>query len=130
MLAKIFNESEAVRKTALKNAAQLSEMDAASVLEGISSRVRQEEDYGADASAFQRLFAWGEVRPELLGQIVTILSGLPEESLPVSTPIKLANTCNETPTTPAAWQLITRWADSSGNALLKKAAINALKKKV
>jgi hypothetical protein len=129
MLAKIFNESEAVRMTALKNAAQLSEMDAASVLEGISSRVRQEEDYGADASAFQRLFDWGEVRPELLGQIVTILSGLPEESLPVSTPIKLANICNETPTAPAAWQLITRWADSSANVLLKKAAVNALKKK-
>lgn len=129
MLAKIFNESEAVRRTTLKNAAQLSEMDAASVLEGISSRVRQEEDYGADASAFQRLFDWGEVRPELLGQIVTILNGLPEESLPVSTPIKLANTCNETQSAPAAWQLISRWADSSANSLLKKAALNALTKK-
>lgn len=129
ILAKILNESEAVRRTALKNAAQLSEMDAASVLEGISSRVRQEEDYGADASAFQRLFDWGEARPELLGQIVTILNGLPEESLPMFTPIKLVNICNETPTAPAVWQLITRWADSSANALLKKAAVSALKKK-
>lgn len=129
ILAKILNESEAVRRTALKNAAQLSEMDAASVLEGISSRVRQEEDYGADASAFQRLFDWGEARPELLGQIVTILNGLPEESLPMFTPIKLVNICNETPTAPAAWQLITRWADSSANTKLKKAAVSALKKK-
>lgn len=129
ILAKIFNESEAVRKTALKNAAQLNEMDAASVLEGISSRVRQEEDYGADASAFQRLFDWGVARPELLGQIVAILNGLPEESLPVFTPIRLVNICNETPTAPAAWQLITRWANSNANALLKKAAVSALKKK-
>ena len=104
-------------------------MDAASVLEGISSRVRQEEDYGADASAFQRLFDWGVARPELLGQIVAILNGLPEESLPVFTPIRLVNICNETPTAPAAWQLITRWANSNANALLKKAAVSALKKK-
>ena len=68
ILAKILNESEAVRRTALKNAAQLSEMDAASVLEGISSRVRQEEDYGADASAFQRLFDWERLVLNFLGR--------------------------------------------------------------
>jgi len=129
MLGKLFNESEAVRNTALKDAAQLSEMDAATVLEGLGSRVRQEEDYGVETSAFQRLFDWGKVRPELLGQIITILSGLPEDNLPMFTPLRLVNVCSGTQSEPAAWQLISRWADSSTNALLKKAALNALKKK-
>lgn len=129
MLGRIFGESEAVRRSTLINAAQLNEMDAASVLEEISFRVRREEDYGTDTSAFQRLFDWGEARPELLGQVITILGGLHEEYLPVFTPPRLVNTCNETPFEPVAWQLIKRWANSDVNNSLKAAATNILKRK-
>ncbi|HBK86431.1 MAG TPA: hypothetical protein DDZ53_10415, partial [Firmicutes bacterium] len=95
VLISLFNKSEAVRGITLKNALRLSEMDAASVLDGLISHVRQEEDYGTTDSAFRRLFDWGEARPELLLQIITVLEGLPEEALPLFTPVRLINICNE-----------------------------------
>ncbi len=128
VLISLFNKSEAVRGITLKNALRLSEMDAASVLDGLISHVRQEEDYGTTDSAFRRLFDWGEARPELLLQIITVLEGLPEEALPLFTPVRLINICNEASVEPAARKLIARWAESSTNTHLRKAAASSLKR--
>lgn len=124
---KLLDPSEAVRTKALERAASLSEMDAAMVLEALTSRIRLEEDHGAGTSALSRLFEWGEARPELQGHVVTALKGLLEESLPIATPLKLINMCRGTQLESLAWELINRWAGSS-NARLGTAAKNVLRK--
>jgi hypothetical protein len=128
ILARLFHESDAVKKNALKEGAQLSEIDAASVIEELGVRIRQEEDYGAKDSVFPRLFDWGTVRPELIGQVITILSSLPESNLPTVTPVRLKRISKGTQFELPAQQLIERWSESHTDSDLKKAAINMLSK--
>ncbi len=61
VLQKLIHESEAMRRNALKDAAQLGPADAAAIFEELAERVRSMDDLTGDDSPLSRLFDWAEV---------------------------------------------------------------------
>jgi hypothetical protein len=128
-LNQLLHDSEAIRGVALKNAPSLSPSDAAAVFEALTNRSRQEEDPGAEQSAFNRLFDLAGVRPELRGQMIHFLGRSPEQSLPLTVVSKLVLLCQGTDADPAATALLDQWSKNTSNAELATAAKARLTRK-
>lgn len=128
MLGELFQPSEAVRNNALKKAGELSPGDAAAVFQALTERVREEEDLGADLSAFNRLYDWVEKRPELFNQFVAFVGGLPEISLPPTIVLRLEKLGKDRGVIELVKELFQQWVASPGSSPVKAAAANRLKK--
>jgi len=121
ILADLMKDSQSARNSALNKAADLSVADAVAVFEGLSQRAQQEEEYGQDNLAFQRLFDWAEVRKELRGELITLLRRLPEGALSAVVVPKVLNLCTGHETEDAARGLIEKWSNSTNRQLAEMA---------
>lgn len=127
VLIKLMNDSEAVRGNALKDARNLDSSEAASIFEELAERVRKDDDLTKKSSPLNLLVSWVDVRMELLNEFLLLLQQLPEAVLPFSILPKVKKLAKETPSQATATILMERWAKSSVNPQLQKAAIAALR---
>nr|WP_281719526.1 P-loop NTPase fold protein [Nitrosomonas nitrosa] len=104
----LISPSEAEMRNGLKRAAAMSPADASAVFEALSHRVREEDDFSAESAAFSRIIEWTKARPELVGQLASLLSNLPEDRIPLATPMKLVGLPRDTPGDPVG-KLFGRW---------------------
>lgn len=121
ILEDLLKDSQAVRDNALKKASDLSMADAVAVFEGLSQRAQQEEEYGPDNSAFQRLFDWVIARKELTGELITLLRRLPENALSSFVIPKMLGVSQGHEVEVSAYDLLDKWSRGS-NKLLAEAA--------
>ncbi len=126
-LAELLGDSDAVRQAALQKAKDLSPVEATAVFEALTERVRQDDDPGADGSALSHTFSWVGTRPELYGQLITLLGSLPEQSLPASAAPRMLRMAAGEEQTRLARGLLQRWSQTSANQTLKRAAAQNLK---
>lgn len=126
---KLSSDSEAFRKNGLTDAKDLSQAEASSIFEAISEKVRTSEDLSGDKSILNVLFEFCDERKELLSQMITLLSKLPEAIIPISTPIKLKNLIKGTDFETSGDKVIQEWTKSTKNTKLAKSASNANKRK-
>lgn len=127
MLSNLFQGSEAVRNNALKKAGELSPGDAAAVFQTLTERVREEEDWGDESSAFNRLYDWVSNRPELFNQFVAFIRGLPETPLPPNIVLRIEKLGKEKGIIEPVKELFQQWVASAGSSRVKTAAANRLK---
>jgi hypothetical protein len=127
MLAELFHESAAARSLALKKSKELSAADVAAVFEALADRTRQEEDHSNAESALNRIFDWIDSNPALFGQLIALLTSLPEDDLSPALVPKLLNLAVDPEKRAMAKKLLEKWASSSSNNILKKAAEGRLK---
>lgn len=123
---KILSQSDAERKTGLTRASTLSPADASAVFEALAGRIREEDDFGSESSAFGRTIDWVKARRELVGQLAALLASLPKDRIPPVTPMKLVELGSKAITDPIA-KLFTQWHQSS-NLTLKAATEKAMKR--
>jgi predicted KAP-like P-loop ATPase len=123
---KILSQSEAERKTGLSRASTLVPADASAVFEALAGRIREDDDFGSESSAFGRAIDWAKARRELVGQLAPLLASLPEDRIPPVTPMKLVDLGRKTSTDPIA-KLFAQWQRSS-NLTLKAATEQAMKR--
>ena len=121
--------SDAIRSSAAKKAAGLSELDAAAVFGDLAIRVRSEESLEGDGSAFPGLLALIEARPDLAAQLVALLDSMPESAIPFFAPPKLKNVCSGTDGEAPLIALGRRWATSKTNKRLATAAATTFENK-
>jgi hypothetical protein len=126
-LLNMLQESDGIRQLALTRAKDLNPADAVAVFEEIATRVRQADDLSDEDSVLKRLFQWVGARGELAGQLVLVLQSLPESGLPVWAVSSLLTTCKGQSGQEPANQLVRKWAQSSPNTKLKKAAESRVK---
>ena len=98
------------------------------MFEAIAERVRQEDDHQTDDSALHRVFDWAGERSELLAQIASLLTTLPEQDLPTWVVPKLLNLAGAQEASDVKRQVLSKWAKSTANGRLKSAAMTQLKK--
>jgi len=123
---KILSQSDAERKIGIGRASTLSPADASAVFEALAGRIREDDDFGSESSAFGRAIDWAKARRELVGQLAPLLASLPEDRIPPVTPMKLVDLGSKSATDPIA-KLFTQWQKSS-NLTLKNATEQALKR--
>jgi predicted KAP-like P-loop ATPase len=126
MLTELFHESEAMRNVALKRAKELSPGDATAIFQALCERVREEEELGAELSAFNRLCDWVKTRSELFSQFIAFLNTFPGEQLPISAITTLETIAKETGNLMAARELAQKWMNSSTPSRFKMMAIRRL----
>jgi hypothetical protein len=126
-LAKLLNESEAVRKLATQHAVDLNQAEAAAVFEALADKVQAEEDLSDERSSFGQLFGWVNARPELMGQLMATLKRIASTKIPLNTPMRLLGLSAIAKAEHLVNDLLNHWKQS-GNANLVKAADNALKR--
>jgi len=127
MLAQLFHESAAARTTILKKSKELSAADVAAVFEALAERARREEDHGEPDSALTRIFDWVEVHPDLFSQVIALLGSLPDAGLPPSVVLKVLALSEGAEKGAVARKVLGKWASSSSNDVLRKAAEARLK---
>jgi predicted KAP-like P-loop ATPase len=123
---KLLSQSDAERKTGLARAAALPPADASAIFEALAGRIREDDDFGSESSAFGRAIDWAKARRELVGQLAPLLASLPEGRIPVATPVRLVELGTKSPTDPIA-KLFEQWQRSS-NLNLKSATETAMKR--
>jgi predicted KAP-like P-loop ATPase len=123
---KLLSQSDAERKTGLARAATLPPADASAIFEALAGRIREDDDFGSESSAFGRAIDWAKARRELVGQLAPLLANLPEDRIPPVTPMKLVDLGSKSATDPVA-KLFTQWQRSS-NLTLKNATEQAIKR--
>lgn len=128
VLAELFHASQAVRGLSLGKAKTLTGADAAAVFEALAERSREEEDRTGDTSAFQRSFDWAEARPELFGQLMTLLVSLAEEGVPFNVPARLLRMAIDDEKKRLVRTVLEKWSKSGANLQLKGMSDLALKK--
>ena len=89
-------------------------------------RVELEEDLRAEKSPLSTLVDYCEVRKELLGELLSVISRLPNEQLPIVLPMRLVSITNGTSSAPQLKQLLETWKGQDTNNQLSTAASNAL----
>ena len=129
VLAKLLSDSEAYRRTGLQALKQLSGADAAGVLDALSERARTEEGVEDDKSALLLLLRFPSVRPEMFGQVLTLLGNLPDAQVPFTIPLKLVALASNDPTRRGPVEgLLKRWEAQAIDPQLRSGASAALKR--
>jgi hypothetical protein len=129
VLAKLIGKSEAYRRAGLQELKQLSGADAAGVMDALSERVRAEEGVQDEESMIFVLLRFPEVRPEMFGQVLTLLINLPDASLPFTIPLKLVGLTSNMPTRREPVEtLLKRWESQAVDPQLRSAATAAIRR--
>jgi len=129
-LNKLLQESDAIRTIALKEAVDLSQADAAAVFEALAVKVSQTEDLSEEGSLLDRIFDWVRSRPELRGQLITLMGRLPDVAIPIQTAPKLLSLAQGTDAEAGVIQLFEKWSKCGVARLVTSAQnqLNRLKK--
>jgi hypothetical protein len=129
VLAKLVGDSEAYRRSGLQELKQLSGADAAGLLDALSERARTEEGVEDEKSAIFVLLRFPEVRPEMFGQVLTLLSNLPDVQVPFTVPLKLVALASNNPTRRQPVEsLLKRWESGAIDPQLRNGATAAIKR--
>jgi len=129
VLTKLLSESEVYRRKGLEDLKQLSGGDAAGLLDALSERVRTEEGVEDDKSALMLLLRFPNARSEMFGQVLTLLSNLPDAQIPFTVPLKLIPMIADQPERRAPVEaILKRWEAQAVDPQLRNAAIAALKR--
>jgi hypothetical protein len=129
VLAKLLSDSEAYRRNGLQELKQVSGADAAGILDALSERARTEEDVEDDKSALLMLIRFPDVRPEMFGQVLTLLSNLPDAQVPFTVPLKLvAMAANNSSHHAPIEGLLKRWEAQAIDPQLRSSASAAIKR--
>ena len=129
VLAKLVGDSEAYRRQGLTELKQLSGADAAGLLDALSERARTEEGVEDEKSALFVLLRFLEVRPEMFGQVLTLLNNLPDSQVPFNIPLKLVALASiDTTRREPVGSLLERWKGSAIDSQLRQAAAAAIKR--
>jgi hypothetical protein len=128
ILRELFSQSDAIRNNAFKKGKNISQSDAATILDVIIERVRNTEDHSDKNSPLGIAVEWIKVRPELSAEFMSFISTLPDAELPIWIVTGLETALKNTPQHSALIQFLERISNSTtaGNSL-KKAAQNRLK---
>jgi hypothetical protein len=126
-LTGLLHSSEAVMKNTLQKTSTLNEAEAASVLQALCERARQESDLGDDKSAFARLSNFVKARPTLCTQFLTFVGELSESVLPPQVVTTIASFAADTSNLSAVKFSLERFSRSS-NTQVKRLAKARLQK--
>lgn len=118
-LDKLLDPGSVSQGMGLKLAEQLNAPDATAVFESLAQRIRQAESL--DQSPQKVLFDLMEHRPDLVPQLVTFYSSLPDTKLTLATTTALYEVTKDTPSAPATEQLLDRLSRSSRSTLASAA---------
>lgn len=118
-LDKLLDPGSVSQGIGLKLAEQLNAPDATAIFESLAQRVRQAESL--DQSPQKVLFELMEHRPDLVPQLVTLYSSLPDTKLTLATTATLYELTKDSPSAPATIQLLERWSRSSRSTLANAA---------
>lgn len=121
ILTALLNESQAVRENALKKLENLSLGDIASLFENLSQRAQQEEEFGKNNQAFQRLFDLTKSRKEIRSEFILFLNRLPESAIQAVVVLQLLGLYENNQIEPAVIELLEKWKVSVNRELAKTA---------
>ncbi len=127
ILTALLNESQAVRDNAFKKLENISLGDVASLFENLSQRAQQEEEYGKNNQAFQRLFDLTKTRKEIRSEFILFLKRLPESAIQAVVVLQLLGLYENNEIEPAVIELLEKW-NVGGNRELAKTAKTRLEK--
>ena len=128
LLSKLLDESDAVRRQALKQIVGINEADAGAIYSQLVVGVKREEDLGSENSMFSKLIELVSARNDLSGQLLSLLGELPEKTIPIWTIPKLMQICKNSAFEQNAVSLLKTWEASDVSRTLKKAAQAQLKR--
>lgn len=128
LLSKLLDESDAVRRQALKQITDINEADAGAIYSQLVVGVKREEDLGSENSMFSKLIELVSARNDLSGQLLSLLGELPEKTIPIWTIPKLMQICKNSAFEQNAVSLLKTWEASDVSRTLKKAAQAQLKR--
>lgn len=119
VLDKLLHSGTATQNVGLRMAKDLGNADATAVFESMAQRIRQSETL--DQSPQKVLFNLMAEQPDLIPQLVTLYTSLPETKITLGTVPALYQTVKDTPSAPSAMKLIERWSKSSNGQLASAA---------
>ncbi len=123
---RLMSASAAEQGNGLKRAAALAPADASAVFEALAQRVHEADDHADESAILPRIIDWVKARPELVGQLAPLLASIPDEQIPIATPMKLLSLGSVGPGTPLG-KLFEKWNVSKVDKL--KAATAAAAKR-
>jgi predicted KAP-like P-loop ATPase len=126
IMQKLLSSSQAVQTNAIKEIKSLSSSEAASIFEGLTQKIRQDENDSGDGQGFKMLFELVREKQDLKSQLVSFLSEYPESGLPL-TVITLTDSVFKDLDPQARLVLLTKWSSTSPNSNIAKIAKQKLK---
>jgi hypothetical protein len=129
ILSKLLSESDAYRRNGLNDLKTVSGADAAALLDALSERVRTEEGVDDNKSALGVLLRFPDVRPEMFGQIITLLGNLPNSQIPFTVPLKLVGMVGgDSQRRTSVEEILKRWEAQGTDAQLRASSTAAIKR--
>ena len=119
VLDKLLDPGSATQKIGLRMAGSLVNADAAALFENLAERIRQAESL--DKSPQNVLFELMTEQPELIPQMVTLYTSLPETKITLKTVTTIFQVAKDTPSFSSVKSLLERWSESSNNNLANAA---------
>lgn len=118
VLSRLLDARDATRTIGLRRAESLSVPDAVALFEVLARRMRQAEVLD-NSSPHTVMFKLMEHRPELLPQLVSLFTSLPETKITAATPRLIQVATRNTTSGAAADALLQRWSKSSNQVLAR-----------
>lgn len=126
VLNRLLSQGGPSQEVGLRRAADLGTPDAIAIFQNLAQRIRRAEILD-DRSPQGILFKLMDVRPELLPQLVSLYSSLPETKITAATPPLLIRITKDKSAAEATRGLVDRWSRSSRGPL-SNAARSALRR--
>ncbi|OWY71559.1 hypothetical protein B7486_07680 [cyanobacterium TDX16] len=124
VFTRLISPSAAEKGTGFKRAATLTPSDASAVFEGLAQQVREADDHSDESATLPTIVDWVKARPELTGQLASLLSNIPDEKLPVALPMTLVPLVKSEHGAPLA-KLFHQWSNSKLDKLKQSTAAAA-----
>ena len=128
ILSKILHDSEANQNIGFGESKTLSNAEAATIFEALCEKSRQENDLGANSSAFRKTLNLIEIRTDLFSQYITFLSDIPTSKIPFSIVPKFTALAKEIPQIDLVKTTLNKWVTQAPSSPLGKAAKKHLDK--
>ena len=117
IVAKLLNQSEAVRTTGLTKLEGLSDGDISAIFESFINRAQQEQEIGKANEAFQRLIDIAGKRKEMRGELIMFLNRTPDSEITPVVPIQLERLYNDEELDVALVELFRKWEKGTNKEL-------------
>lgn len=129
IIRNIFSQSEAVRNNAFKQAKNISQADAATILSNLIEKTRNTEDYSDKNSPLGLSINWIKECPDLTADLMSFINTLPDNELPVWVVTRLERALKDTAHSQVLYQFLDRLSNSqTARTAVKRAAKNRLLK--
>ena len=127
---RLVHTSDAVRLAALGDAKNLNEAEASSIFEGLTEKIKQEEQtQESKPNLFEVLFEFIKVRKELLSQLISFIEQLPESNIPITVVTRLEDVTKGSGVELNVKRIVEKWSKSVSNIALAKICKAKIKSK-